>query len=268
MEETLNQEIKPDRYVLWTGGFDSTFRMIQIQKEHVGEPEVVQPVYVSGNGRKSEAIEIQRMEKMIPMLREIGVNEILDLMIVEKDSIPANEEISAAYNRIASEIILGTQYEWLARLALEYPGIEVGIEQPNGEYGGCSKAIATMGSMEHRDNNYYVNKEKSSPDVSLVFGNFTFPIHVITETRMVELVHEWKCENIIENIWFCFVPINGEPCGYCRPCQQKMECDMEWLIPDNGQKRYKLFKRAAKVVGTRNSYAVTGFLCRKMSLYR
>jgi 7-cyano-7-deazaguanine synthase len=264
MSESSNQGKKADLYVFWTSGFDSTFRMVQIQKEIVDKALVVQPIYVSGNGRKSEAIEIERMKKMIPMLREIGNNEILDLLIVEKDSIPANEEISAAYNRIASKIRLGTQYDWLARLALQYPGIEVGVQKPNGEYGGCNKAIATMGSMEHRDNCYYVNKEKSDPDFNLVFGNFSYPILDIKETRMVELIHEWKCEDIMDNIWFCFIPIDGKPCGYCRPCQQKMECDMEWLIPENGRKRYRLFKRAAKVVGTKNSYAVTGFLCRKI----
>ena len=258
----MNENKKADIYVLWTGGWDSTFRLVQIQKEYTDKAVIVQPVYISGNGRKSEAVEIETMNNMLPVLRKLGPNEILDLLIVNLSEIPENEEISSAYNRMTKEVRLGTQYDWIARLATLYPGIEVGIEKPNGEYSGCSEAIAKFGGIIAHNNNYYLDKEKSSEDCKLVFGNLAFPIFETTETEMVELVHKWHCEDVMAKIWFCHTPIDGQPCGYCRPCQQKMESHMEWLIPEAGQKRYRFFRMAKKFVGTKNSYKVTGFFCK------
>ncbi len=252
---------KADIFILWTGGWDSTFRLIQIQKEYTDEPIVVQPVYISGAGRKSEAIEIDAMNEMLPMLRNLGKNKIMDIQIVDLDSIPKNENITEAYNKTVKKLWLGVQYDWIARLAIVYPGIEIGIEKPNGEYGGCSEAIATQGALIYRDRKYFLDKDKSTEDCRLLFGNLSFPIFEITETEMIEKVHEWKCEEIMRHIWFCHAPIDGKPCGYCRPCQQKMECHMEWLIPESGQKRYRFFKRAKRIVGTKNSYKVTEVFC-------
>ena len=56
-----------DRRILWTGGWDSTFRMLQLALEGV---ELVQPIYVTGTNRPSESIEIQTMNRILPMLRE------------------------------------------------------------------------------------------------------------------------------------------------------------------------------------------------------
>lgn len=258
----MSDNRKPDIYVLWTGGWDSTFRMVQIQKEPGDKPIVVQPVYISENGRKSENIEIERMQKMLPMLREIGPNDFLDLMIIKRSEIPENEQISEAYGRLNKLVRLGSQYDWIARLAVQYPGIEVGIEKPNGEYGGCSTALSKYGKLVFRDNSYFVDKAGSTDEINLVLGNLSYPILMITEEKMIELIHEWHCDDLMTNIWFCHTPIDGKPCGYCRPCQQKMESNMEWLIPESGQKRYRFFKRAAKIVSTRYSYKVTGWFCK------
>lgn len=97
---------KADIFILWTGGWDSTFRLIQIQKEYTDEPIVVQPVYISGAGRKSEAIEIDAMNEMLPMLRNLGKNKIMDIQIVDLDSIPKNENITEAYNKTVKKLWL------------------------------------------------------------------------------------------------------------------------------------------------------------------
>ncbi len=258
----MSDNNKPDIYLLWTGGWDSTFRLVQIQKEYTDEPVVVQPVYISGAGRKSEAIEIEHMNKMLPMIRALGKNEIRDLLLVEKDSLPEIPGILDAYKRFLKYLWLGVQYEWIARLATLYPGIEIGIEKPNGEYGGCTEVVNRYGKTVYRDGCYYLDKDKSTEDCKMFFENLAFPIWDITETEMVKLIHEWHCENIMKNIWFCQNPIDGKPCGYCRPCQQKMECEMDWLVPESGQNRYRFFRKAKRIVGTKNSYTVTRILCK------
>ena len=34
-------------------------------------------------------------------------------------------------------------------------------------------------------------------------------------------------------------PINGEQCGLCRACEVKMLNDMEWLVTEKAQKRFR-----------------------------
>ena len=241
--------MKNSVYVFWTGGWDSTFRIIQLQRELHEEPISIQPIYVSGDGRKSESKEIETMKKLTQMIRTIGSNELMDLKIIDKATIPADQRITEAFEKMTKIVRIGTQYEWLARLAKDYPGIEIGIEKPNGEYSGCIQAIQTTGKLIKNDNTYIIDKENSNEICRLLFENLSFPICEITETDMVNYIHEWKCEDIMKNIWFCHKPFNGEPCGYCRPCQQKMECGMDWLIPEKGQKRYKFYKGFTKVLG-------------------
>ena len=235
-------------YTFWTGGWDSTFRLIQLQKEHNEELLSIQPIYVSGDGRKSESKEIETMKKLTMMIREIGPNELRNLKIIDKSTIPADAEITDAFEKMRKIVKIGTQYEWLARLAKEYPGIEIGIEKPNGEYSGCIKAIEDTGKLIIKGNTYIIDKNNSNDICRLLFGNLSFPICNITEIDMVKAIHEWKCEDIMSNIWFCHKPFNDEPCGYCRPCQQKMECNMEWLIPEEGKKRYRFYKNFTNVL--------------------
>ena len=56
-------------------------------------------------------------------------------------------------------------------------------------------------------------------------------------------------ENVMKKIWFCHAPINGIPCGTCRPCQQKMECKMDFLLPKKSQLRYKIFHVIERTIG-------------------
>ena len=236
-------------YVLWTGGWDSTFRILQLQKEKSEEKIIIQPIYVSGDGRKSELKEIETINKLTAMIRNIGSNELMDLKIIEKSEIPQDEKVTKAYEEIRKIVKIGTQYEWLARLAKDYPGIEIGIEKPNGEYSGCIQAIEMTGKLVKFEDTYIIDKKNSNDVCKLVFGNFSFPISDMTEVDMVKRIHDWKCEDIMSEIWFCHKPFKNEPCGYCRPCQQKMECQMEWLITANGQKRYSFYKKNTKIFG-------------------
>ncbi|MBR1585006.1 MAG: hypothetical protein IJ662_05650 [Clostridia bacterium] len=238
-------------HVLWTGGWDSTFRMLQLCRE-LQPGDVVQPVYVADESRSSTQKEIETMQEITSLLRDITTPDtVKDVIVVQKADIPPNPDITRAYQAIREIVSIGKQYEWLARLATVYPGIEIGIEKPNGEYSGCVSAIEKTGKMIRRDGSFFVDPAASSRDCVLLFGNFSFPIIEMTEKEMVDLVKRWNCQFIMQKIWFCHHPIGQTACGYCRPCQQKMECDMEWLLPPAGQKRYKLYKRISKVFGAK-----------------
>ena len=60
---------------------------------------------------------------------------------------------------------------------------------------------------------------------------------------MLEDFKKWGYEDIMQNVWFCHSPIKGEPCGLCRPCEEKMDSRMSILLPSKAQKRYKKAKK-------------------------
>lgn len=225
--------------IFYTGGFDSTFRILQLSRQKV----IIQPFYVIDKNRKSLSLELERMHKIIKSLeeRKDTYAKFSDITIVEKDEIPHDETITKAFNFLQNNIRIGGQYEWLGRLAKLHPGIELGIEKTNGEYSGCSFAIEKYGQLKEEDGNWILNKECSSNELSLVFGNFSFPIYYLTEVEMVNWIKKYEYEDIMSLIWFCHHPINNQPCGICRPCQQKMECGMEFLVQPKAKKRYKFY---------------------------
>ena len=116
------------------------------------------------------------------------------------------------------------------------------------------------GALEPKDDTFIIDRSTSSADCILLFGNMKFPIIDITEEQMVELIHQWDCEDIMKNIWFCHNPINNKPCGFCRPCQQKMESKMEWLLPKDAQNRYYRFKRLTNIFGDRLGNKLASFM--------
>ncbi len=227
-------------YILWTGGWDSTYRLVELSKTNVH----IYPVYCLDSNRKSVDFELAAMQNIIQLLKERKTTRahLSDVKIIKVEDIPKDEKITTAYKNICQTIKLGTQYDWLGRLANEYPMIEIGIEKPSGEYNGCVAAVEKHGRFKRINGRLVIDKEKSSEDLVCLFGNLAFPIADITEVEMQENIAKWGDEDIMKQIWFCHSPIAGKPCGFCRPCQQKMECNMAWLLPKNAQRRYKIWK--------------------------
>ena len=154
---------------------------------------------------------------------------------------------------------IGSQYVWLAKIAQQYPGIELGLEKPNGEFSGAITAITHFGKLVRKGNYYVLEKDGTQSAISLIFGNITLPLANTTETEMLENIRAWGYEDVMEHIWFCHTPITKKisnkegkfPCGTCRPCQQKMECHMEFLLNSFAQRRYKIFRVLSKLTGER-----------------
>lgn len=171
------------------------------------------------------------------------IANIQPIKYVKFSEIKENKEITKAYERLKKGRILGSQYEYIARFAQDYPEkIELGIERPNGEISGCVETIKAYGKIIKKEGEYILDLENSSEDLKLIFGNLSFPIIDKTEIEMLENVKKWDYMNIMQNIHFCYTPRHNQPCGCCRPCQQKLECGMGILLPKKARIRYKIYK--------------------------
>lgn len=53
------------------------------------------------------------------------------------------------------------QYDWLTRIALIHPELEIGIEKPHGEYSGCVAVLDAYGKLIQRDGSFFLDKKES-----------------------------------------------------------------------------------------------------------
>lgn len=125
------QDIVQTVHCLWTGGLDSTARIVELSRKNV----VIQPYYVIDQGRVSTKYEMEAMKKIKQRLESdvkttARINEII---IITTDEIPADETISNAWKSLNAKYKVGSQYDFLARYA-NSRGIqlEVGIEKGDG----------------------------------------------------------------------------------------------------------------------------------------
>lgn len=234
--------------ILWTGGWDSTYRLVELSRKTCS----VQPIYVYGDNRPSERYEIRAMEKiLIELDRRLDTKaHIFPIKFINKKSIPANEEITEAYNLIFQEIKLGSQHEWLARLSFHIPGLEIGTEKAPIEISRILTTIDKYGGLIKAGNGYVIDPMNSSKEVMLVLGNFRFPIIDKSGQDMQANIQSWGYEDIMRYVWFCHSPILGKPCGFCHPCELKIETGMEFLFVESpiALKRYARRNRKTHII--------------------
>lgn len=246
--------------IFWTGGFDSTFRLVQLSRF----PIRIQPVFCTGVAsdiRKSEFYELRAMKRILALLHEKSEtkSEILPLKVVHGsknppvnrdsdfiyDTLPHNHAVATAFRRIYIsmmvprrkqlatgrgvlnavnlDLYIDSQYQWLAVYANSRKNpVEVGI---TARYvNKFMDAIGGGDAIEEMDagcfKQYVLNKEKcKSADGYTIFGNFAFSFY--NAPSKPELVDEYKrlgCEDIMDLTWFCYDPIDDEPCGQCWTC--------------------------------------------------
>lgn len=249
--QTIEDKQQSIVYILWTGGWDSTFRIVELSRIYT----YIQPIYVIDPNRKSKEYEIDAMNKIIKALqnRKETRAKFFPIKFWKLEDIPQDEEISRAYKTIHSKTNLGSQHEWLAWLGKIYPGMEMGTEAGIPETSHIIDAISRYCDLEIIDGIGRIKPETSTKEGNLVLGWFTYPIIMKTERDMVKQIRKWGYEDIMKLIWFCHRPIAGKPCGFCHPCEVKIESDMEWLLSPSAIKNYMIHKKIQKIAGTKGA---------------
>jgi hypothetical protein len=235
----------PNVKVLWTGGFDSSYRMVQLSRFNI----VIQPFYLSDKIRRSEHFELDAIKSITDDIENHPETKckILPLIKFPVSDLKEDRDIVEAYQRLRNISWIGPQYIWLSEFAKTYQGIELCLEKDDADkvdvdYGAtyCLLHNGHIKKVREGDIDYWIlDNEKSSSDLIKVFGEFHFPIINITKIDMVEEYKRLGFTKTMIKTWFCHTPVNNEPCGVCNPCKTVVEEGLSFRIPPAGMKRHE-----------------------------
>lgn len=230
--------------IFWTGGWDSTFRLIQLVAL---ERKKVQPIYVIDHNRQSLDIELRTMDQLRLKIYERypeAQNLILPTRFYGLEEIRENKEITKKYLCLTEKILLGVQYDWLARLCYQekIKNVELTIEKGAGS--GVTDLIREFViSSEEKSGPIIIDLKYAGTDVFGVFHFFQFPILFSDKNDMKRIAEHEGFLDILFETWFCHFPTKDqEPCGECKPCSQVQKDGLGYRIPLKHRLRVKLKK--------------------------
>lgn len=234
--------------VLWTGGWDSTFRVLQVIYRYEA---VVQPYYVIDQHRQSTPVEIATMRNIADRIRSEDPKKgqrLLDLKIVERSSLSEDPSLDAMWSRLSKQGPLGTQYVWLANFMRQYDawGLELCIHKDD----RATRFVVDHAIFRKNANGGYWELPDTVMNSDLeLFRGFRFPILTMTKVKMKEAAHEMGFEHLMNMTWFCHSPTKtGEPCGVCGPCGDARIEGMGWRVPKTPLSRI-LVRRTRRSLG-------------------
>ncbi len=192
------------RNVLWTGGWDSTFRVLALA---LGEGETVQPHYLLDPERRSTDFELRAIDAIRSEAAARG-GAIAPLHIQRVDQIAIGARAAAEHRALARDYDIGAQYLWLSEYARRHGITELEL---------CihvdDKAYAAVRALPASAN------DDSRTDSGL-FRFFAFPVLEVSKLQMWQTARAQGFADLMEQTWFCHLPTrSGRPCGFCGPCR-------------------------------------------------
>ncbi len=243
MEKSMERsaELEAVTHVLWTGGWDSTFRVLQLC---LSQNRSVQPHYLIDPERLSVSYELRAMARVRHQLtpRLASGVALRPTRYVDLPSIPESETTTAAFGRLKQQGKLGGQYEWIARYAEanHLTGLELSVHVDDRAF------VYIKDQIEPYDDHGFPNNRLSSAtgeqdsDLARVFGRLSFPLLHISKTEMEAEASKLDAQDLMAHTWFCHRPRNGRPCGICLPCSFALEEGMGHRLPIAARIRCRL----------------------------
>lgn len=228
--------------ILWTGGWDSTFRVLQLLLTFKAR---VQPYYIQEKERKSTLFENRTMEIIRTSLdKNYGVNEefLQPTIRIDKESIQDNLVIRKSFYALSKYNHLGDQYEWLARMASQYQvsGLELCLVINDS---GQRLLAPNIVYISDKFGGYFKVSDNASIHFKNVFGNFRFPVINLSKKDIGNIARDNGFAPLLNHTWFCHRPHeNGSPCGVCYPCQHTIEEGFQHRLPNAALIRYRILK--------------------------
>lgn len=218
--------------LLWTGGWDSTFRLLQLLLLH---RVPVVPHYLEDPTRASTRIELRTMARIGEHLGEAYpcTRELLQpLRIAAVADIAEDPEISGALREIRKRTFIGSQYAWLPAFCKHnaLADMELGVHVDD-------KVQALLRSFvmefEHPGGYRSIRVDPRHADTAeyRLFRYFSFPLFRIDKMGIGRQAEAEGWSAIMDMTWFCHTPLRGRPCGICAPCVYTIEEGLAHRVP-------------------------------------
>jgi 7-cyano-7-deazaguanine synthase in queuosine biosynthesis len=204
-------------HLLWTGGWDSTFRMLQLI---IINKNIVQPYYVVDPFRWSLVQEFKAMSRIKKLFRQRYPqvsNLLMPTILFDKTDIREDRQIADSFFGLRNK--LGGQYEWLAMWAKQtgIKDLELAIEQTDSR-AGCLPVVRSF--LKKTENGHVVDDEHAGTPEHDLFRYFLFAVTDVSKLDMLRIARENGFADILELSWFCHRPkVSSLPCGTCNPCK-------------------------------------------------
>lgn len=192
------------KHVFWTGGWDSTFRLLHLLFE---EKVRVQPHYIV----RSEQCTGEEINTINNIRRKLGRDFpeknklLLPVKFVDRRSIYINDEIKKRYDEIKEQEKINIQYLILSNY--------------------CAQENLENVELSILDEDISHRKDR------LIFGRFSFPLLGKTKKEIADRSEENGWMELMRLTKFCRRPKNGNPCGLCGPCSDVVDAGIGWRLP-------------------------------------
>lgn len=227
----MSQETKPVD-LLWTGGWDSTFRMIHLV---IKQKRTVQPHYLIDAERRSTPEELLVRDKIRDLLF-LRFPEAQDRLCPTKffdiTELPDMPVITKSYERLRQRVAIGTQYDWMARYCA-MSGLK-NVETCIHTGGMANKLLDPMALLTKSESDHYyaLDSHFQGTDEYNVFGHYHFPLYDMHKVDMGKIAQDNGWLDLLDLTWFCQKPMpNHTPCGRCNPCCMVMKERMTRRLP-------------------------------------
>lgn len=187
--------------IFWTGGLDSTFRVIQLL---MSTECMVQPHYII-NGEESTGFEIDTMNNFRRRIsRESpGVHaRFLPTIYVNSGAIKRDEEIRSFVEELRKEQKVEEQYHLMSNYCKQF---------------GINQIEVALTSISGEKDTYALFRD------SPAFKNFLYPTINYSKQDMYQIARENGWDSWLDKTSFCRRPkLTFRQCGTCGPCVESV----------------------------------------------
>jgi 7-cyano-7-deazaguanine synthase in queuosine biosynthesis len=219
--------------LLWTGGWDSTFRLLHLL---IVERRSVQPYYVIEGARRASAEQtaMRNIRELLRTSHPEASARLQETVEVPLDQVAADAHMFSNYENALHFAFIGGQYEWLARMCAQrgVTDMELAIHRDD----RARKLLAELIDASRRR----LDSRFSGDARYELFQCFRFPLFDITKQQMRSAARRNGFEEFMALTWFCHRPRAGQPCGVCNPCIYTIEEGLADRVPLAGRIRYRL----------------------------
>lgn len=232
-------------HLLWTGGWDSSFRVMDLVLRH---QKPVQPHYIIDELRAGTGHEIDAMLRIRAALGARGGGDLLaPTRYRERASLVPDAASEARYTTLLKRSFLGSQYPWLSQFAQQerLDGLELSVHRDDLAYAVLHEHVQPM---EGPAGATFALAPENPDDALELFRPFTFPLLEWTKTAMQAHATLHGFADLLQLTWFCHAPKNGRPCGQCGPCVYAQREGMAHRIPPTRRLRRRLSRAKWAVI--------------------